>query len=110
MNKKPRKPRNFYSNALDDAERLELKAAASLDGIDDEIALIRFHIKQLAKTTDHDELARCTNALCRALVTRYAISKHDKKGLKEAMNNVLRDIVLPLGFNKNEVSVSLLKK
>jgi hypothetical protein len=104
-----RKPKSFYSDALDEAERLELKHAAALDGIDDEIAVIRVQIKKLVKTADIEELATCMTVLCRLVSTRYATTKADKRGIKEAIGNVLRDIALPLGFNKNEVSVSLIK-
>lgn len=93
-----RKRRSFYANVLDEAERQELKAAAALDGIDDEIALMRFHIKQLARTTSTDDLTRCMNSLCRLVSTRYNVTKHEKKGIREAMTTVLRDIALPLGI------------
>jgi hypothetical protein len=102
--------RSFYSNALDEAERIELKSAVALEGIDDEIAVMRIRIKKLLKFADVEELTRCTNALCRMLITRYAIEGKSKKSLKVALGNVLRDVALPLGFNRNEVSISLLKK
>lgn len=94
-----RKRRSFYANVLDEAERQELKAAAALDGIDDEIALMRFRIKQLARTTNVDDLTRCMTALCRLVSTRYNVTKHEKKGIREAMTTVLRDIALPLGIH-----------
>jgi hypothetical protein len=39
-----------------------------------------------------------TNALARLVRTRYNITRDQKKGLKEAIANVLRDIALPLGI------------
>jgi hypothetical protein len=90
--------RSFYSNALDEAERQELRSAVALEGIDDEIAVIRLRIKKLVKSEDIDDLTRCTNALCRMLMTRYAVEGKSKKSLKEALTNVLRDIALPLGI------------
>jgi len=41
---------------------------------------------------------QATNALARLVKTRYNITKEQKKGLKEAIGNVLRDIALPLGI------------
>lgn len=90
--------RSFYANVLDEAERQELKAAAALDGIDDEIALMRIRIKKLASSENIDDLTRCMTTLARLVATRYNVTKHDKKGLKEAFANVLRDIALPLGI------------
>lgn len=90
--------RSFYANVLDEAERQELKAAAALDGIDDEIALMRIRIKNLARSEDIDDLTRCMNTLARLVATRFNVTKHEKRGIKKAMSNVLRDIALPLGI------------
>jgi hypothetical protein len=105
-----KKTKSFYSSALDEAERVELRSAAAQDGIDAEIAVLRFKIKQLVKVVGTDELARCTNALCRALLTRYSLEGKNKKNLKEAFGNVLREVLMPLSINRSEISVSLLKK
>jgi len=43
-------------------------------------------------------IMQATNTLARLVRTRYNISKEDKKGLKEAIANVLRDVALPLGI------------
>ena len=39
-----------------------------------------------------------TNALERLIRTRYKITREQRKGLKEAIGNVLKDIALPLGI------------
>jgi hypothetical protein len=41
---------------------------------------------------------QATNTLARLIKTRYNISKDQKRGLKEAIGNVLKDIALPLGI------------
>lgn len=92
-----KRPRSFYSNALDEAERQELKSAVALEGIDNEIAVMRVQIKKLIRADDFEELTRCTNALCRMLMTRYTVEGKAKKGIREAITNVLRDIAVPLG-------------
>ena len=90
----------FYSKVLDEAERLDLELATGVEGIDDEIALLRVKIKSiLAHDPDNVKLImQVTNTLARLIKTKYNISKEDKKGLKEAIGNVLRDIALPLGI------------
>ena len=90
----------FYSKVLDEAERLDLELATGVEGIDDEIALLRVKIKSLL---EHDPenirlLVQVTNALTRLVKTRYKITREQKKGLKEAIGNVLRDVALPLGI------------
>ena len=90
----------FYSKVLDEAERLDFELATGVEGIDDEIALLRVKIKSIL---EHDPeniklIMEATNALAKLVKTKYNISKEDKKGLKEAIGNVLKDIALPLGI------------
>jgi len=90
----------FYSRVLDEAEQLDLELATDVEGIDDEIALLRVKIKSvLAHDPDNVNLImQAANTLARLVRIKYNISKEDKKGLKEAIGNVLRDIALPLGI------------
>lgn len=90
----------FYAKVLDEAERLDFEYASSVEGIDDEICLLRVKIKSLLR---HDPqniklMMQATNTLARLVRTRYNISPKDKKGLKEAIANVLKDVALPLGI------------
>ncbi len=98
-NQKNRKP-SLYSKALDEAEQIDFELAAGVNGIDDEIALLRVKIKSiLASDSENIKLImQATSTLSRLVKTRYNISKEQKKGLKEAIGNVLKDIALPLGI------------
>jgi len=91
----------FYSRVLDEAEQLDFELATGVEGIDDEITLLRVKVKSvLANDPDNIKLImQATNTLARLVRTRYNISKEDKKGLKEAIGNVLRDVALPLGIS-----------
>ena len=90
----------FYSKVLDEAERLDFELASGVEGIDDEIALLRVKIKSILENDPENIklIMRATNTLERLIRTRYNITKEQKKGLKEAIGNVLRDIALPLGI------------
>lgn len=90
----------FYSKVLDEAEQLDLELAAGVEGIDDEIALLRVKIKSiLAHDPDNVKLImQATNTLAGLVKTRFNITKEQRKGLKEAIGNVLRDVALPLGI------------
>ena len=90
----------FYARVLDEVEQLDFELASGVEGIDDEIALLRVKIKSIL---EHDPenvklIMQVTNALERLIRTRYKITKEQKKGLKEAIGNVLRDIAVPLGI------------
>ena len=90
----------FYSRVLDEAEQLDFELTTGVEGIDDEIALLRVKIKSVLKNDPENIklIMQATNALARLVRTRYNISQKDKKGLKEAIGNVLRDVALPLGI------------
>ena len=94
----------FYSNVLDEAGRLDFELATGVEGIDDEIALLRVKIKSLLA---HDPeniklIMQATNALERLIRTRYNISKEDRKGLKEAIGNIAS-----LFFSKRTISLKV---
>jgi hypothetical protein len=91
----------FYAKVLDEAERLDFEQAAGVDGIDDEIALLRLKIKSvLEKDPENIRLIMAaTNALASLVKTRYRISREQRKGLKEAIGNVLREVAVPLGIS-----------
>jgi len=90
----------FYSKVLDEAERLDFELATGVEGIDDEIALLRVKIKSiLAHDPENIKLImQATDTLAKLVRTRYKITKGQKQGLKEAIGNVLRDIAVPLGI------------
>ena len=98
--KQSSKKQGFYSMVLDEAEKLDFELAAGVNGIDDEIALLRVKIKSILGDEPKNIrlLVEATNALERLIKTRYRITKEQRKGLKEAIGNVLRDIAIPLGI------------
>jgi len=90
----------FYSRSLDDTEQIDFALATEVEGIDDEIALLRVKIKSILRN-DPDNIKlimQATSTLARLIRTRYNIGKEDKRGFTEAIGNVLRDVALPLGI------------
>jgi len=85
---------------LDETERLDFELAAGVEGIDDEIALLRVKIKSiLEKDPENISLImQATNTLARLVKTNYNITREQRKGLKEAIGNVFKDIAMPLGI------------
>ena len=98
---KAKKPKqSFYVKALDEAEGLDFELAQDVDGIDDEIALLRLKIKSLLEN-DPDNIrliTEATDALSRLVVARYKIGAGQKKALVNAIGGVLKDLAVPLGI------------
>lgn len=91
----------FYSKVLDEAEQFDFELASGVNGIDDEIALLRVKIKSVLEKDPANVklIMQATNTLAGLVKTRYKISREQRKGLKEAIGNVLRDVALPLGIS-----------
>jgi len=90
----------FYSKALDEAERLELEEARGIEGIDEEIAILRLKLRELilAKPDRFDLHLKMATTIARLVTTRYNITREQKKSLKEAITRVLTEIAVPLGI------------
>ena len=91
----------FYTNVLDAAQKHNLKQAALVSGIDEEIALLRVKLKSVV---EHDPenihlISQAAVSLGRLLRTRHQLNKGSGKGFYHAAENVMRDIGVPLGLN-----------
>jgi len=89
----------FYSKVLTDSEQWDFEQATDVEGLDDEIALLRVKIKAVV-ANDPDNIAlimRALGTLARLLKTKKNIGK-EKQGIREAIGNVLKEIALPLGI------------
>ena len=94
------KPGGFYSHALAAAEEVEFEEASRIEGVDQEIALLRVKLKELVESQpDRIDLHfEAANTIARLVRTRYQINKEQKKSLKEAVTRVLTEVAIPLGI------------
>jgi len=97
--RKQSSPRGFYSRALDEAEKLEMEEASHVEGIDEEIALLRVKLRELLEEQPEriDLHFEAANIIARLVKTRYQITREQKKSLKEAIQKVLTEVAVPLG-------------
>ncbi len=94
--------RNFYGGAVDIAERLDLERAQEIEGLDDEIALLRVRLKRAVQEHPEDVqlLVKGMDILVRAVGARYRLSPKSRKDLADnlaATLNSLGDQLLPPG-------------
>lgn len=92
--------RNFYCQALDQAERQDLERAREIEGLDDEIALMRVRLKRAVEERPEDVqlFVKGLDILVRAVGARYRLSPKSRKDLAEnlaATLNSLGDQLLP---------------
>jgi len=95
------KKNDLYSGVLDEAERLDYELASEVNGIDDEIALLRVKIKSVLESDPENIrlIMQATNTLARLVKTRYNITGKQGKGLRDAIRNVLTEVALPMGIS-----------
>jgi len=90
----------FYSRALTEAEKVELDEATYVEGLDQEIALLRVKLRELAENhPDRIDLhLEAANTIARLVRTRYQITGEQKRSLKDAIAKVLTEVAVPLGI------------
>ena len=90
----------FYCRALGEAEQLQMAEASQVEGIDDEIALLRIRLRELVEQSPEriDLQMDLANAIARLVKTRYQISSQQKKSLRAAVAKVLEEVAVPLGI------------
>jgi len=89
----------YYSNVLDAEQQQDFEQAINVEGLDEEIALMRVKIKSLIQK-DPDNLKLITqafNALTKLIIAKYDVPKDDKKTFMEIVSNVLSHVI-PAGF------------
>jgi len=92
----------FYAKVLNEAEKFEFINASDMEGIDDEIALLRLEIKKAISGGDERNLlllVKAAGALEKLIRTHYKITTEQNIGLKEQIFNVIREFLVPIGIN-----------
>ena len=89
-----RPPDGFYDRALTEAERLLLPEARELEGLDEEIALLRVRLNTALQERPQDlpVLLRGIELLVKAVAARYRLSRKAEGDLYQSAVGVLRGI------------------
>ncbi len=87
-------PEEFYANVFSEAERARLEAARGMEGIDEELAVLRLRLRdQMMKNPEKiDLLFKSMNTLTRAVTTRYKLSPRSTDDLTESIAGVINGI------------------
>ena len=92
----------FYDDALTEAERLRLPRARGVEGIDDEIALLR--VRLLGYAQEHPEnldlLMKGVALLARAAAVRYRLSPKSQQDLTASLIGVVEGVGRGLGLGE----------
>jgi len=84
----------FYDEALSRAERAALPLARELQGIDEEIAVVRLRLRSALEQRPNDLklMAKGVGLLVKALSVRYRLSKEEKADLSAGIKGILREV------------------
>ena len=91
---------DFYEDVFVQDERHLLEKAGEVNGVDDEIALLRIRLRELIRESPEriDVQMKLADTIARLVKTRYQISSEQKKSLKAAVTKVLEEVAVPLGI------------
>jgi len=93
--------RGYYSRIFNREEKRDFCSAGDVQGIDEEIALLRHVIKTAASAKDDKNLSilvRATNALNRLIRTRQNLQGRYSH-LSEAIQKVVEEVLVPMNAN-----------
>jgi len=85
--------RSFYARALGAADRAALDDAREVEGLDDEIALLRVQIRELIANEEPDArvVQGAMRLLVQALVAQQRLSGREAEGLGDAVAQVIEE-------------------
>ena len=83
--------RNFYEDALSEAEKEELPLAEHVEGLDQEIAVLRVRLKAAMRERPQDLplIARGLEMLVKAVAARYRLSPKARRDLADNLSAVI---------------------
>ena len=86
--------RNFYERALSEAERLDLPEAQAVEGLDQEIAILRVRLKRALQDhpEDMDLIGNGLDLLVKAVAARYRLSPKARLQLTEHLEGVFQHL------------------
>ena len=99
----------YYSKVFTKEERADYYSAGDVQGIDEEIALIRHVIKTVASFKDENNLlllVKAANALNKLIRTRQKIQSGQYDGLKDAIKGVVENVLVPMGVNIGDAIIT----
>src|SRR5688572_402268 len=96
-------PKRFYAKALSEAERADLPVALEVEGMEEELAVLRLRLRAAIKKHPEDLplMFRGIELVARAVAMRYRLSKEAQNDLSEQMVVALTRLeeMLPPGFS-----------
>ena len=92
----------FYASALDGADRHDFAVARELEGLDDEVALLRWQLRDALaargdEQRDQKVLQNGVRLPVQALLAQHRLSPRQAEHLSEAVANVLEEFGEVLG-------------
>lgn len=97
--RRPAPPRSFYERALSEAERPALAEARAVEGLEQEVALLRLRLRDALE--QHPDDARLLHSgarlLIQALLAQHRLSPQQADHLGDAVARVLEEFGEALG-------------
>jgi hypothetical protein len=96
----PVSKKSIYYRALNKTEKLDFENASGVEGIDDEITILRLKIMAILENDPENIklIMAASDILAKLVKVRYSMNHKGEGRFKEALENVFKNIVVPLGI------------
>ncbi len=84
-------PRRFYEQALTEAESRDLESARAIEGLDDEVALLRLRLRSVLSRRPDDLtlMFKGVELLTKAVSARYRMSKGERNEVSQSLRELI---------------------
>lgn len=98
-------PASFYEDALTEAERQDLPVALEIEGVDQEIAMLRLRLRTVLQGRPEDLplMLRALDTLRRMIVTKYDLPAEDAKAMEARDGELRRELLKIFGGAGDDV-------
>jgi hypothetical protein len=88
----------LYAKVITEAEQMDFETAAGIDGIDDEITILRVKMKAILETDPGNIklIFEAAKVLAKLVKSRYSMTKLEENSLEDSIGNVLKEYKIPL--------------
>jgi hypothetical protein len=96
--------RGFYAKALSEAEQIALSEAIQVEGVDEELALLRVRLREVIKNSAGDLPLMFTGIelLARVVATRYRLGKTGRDEVQEALVSAFTELKQAMSGGEEE--------
>ena len=100
----PETAEDFYESVLNEAEKASLEIARQVEGVDEELAMLRLRLRKVVKgrRADIAMMLRCIDALRRLVEVRQRLGKKEREAFEAELPGLREELIRMVGGGPRE--------